>query len=213
MKALLPRLRETFLSPRRLFRGFGEEAPWLDVLLISTAVAALTWALQPGDVFLEQMRHPVTRMGEPVVLSSPPAEIVRFGRWNAVLSALVGHPVLAFSIAGVLTLVFTVAGGGAAGFRQYLAVAAHALLIPAAGSLLALAAAAAGAAAPWSGGWSAGEALVPRTLAALDPFVLWMLIVTGVGVEQLDRRRSLGGATALLLLLYLAVSVARAAGS
>jgi hypothetical protein len=213
--SLARRVRDTFVAPRRLCSALRDDPRWVDVLLLATAAAALAWALQPADVFLEQMRHPVSRMGEPVEVTSAPAAIVRYGRYMAVLSAVVGHPMVAFALAGVLTLVFSVLGRGGASFRQYLAVVAHGLLIPAAGTLVVLGAAAlAGRTAPFAsalGFTTDAGSMAVRSLAWLDPFVLWMLLVLAVGVEQLDGRRSWGSAAAVLLVLYLASAVARAA--
>jgi hypothetical protein len=210
------RVRDTFVAPRRLCASLREEPVWVDVLLVATALAALAWVLQPSEIFLEQMRHPVSRLGEPVTLTSSPAEIVRYGRLNAALSALVGEPVVAFALAGALTLVFTILARGSATFRQYLAVVSHALLIPAAGALvLTIAAALAGASsvtiASALGLSPVSGSLALRSLAWLDPFVLWMLLVLAVGVEQLDARRSWGSAAAVLVMLYLVSAVARAA--
>jgi hypothetical protein len=204
------RVRDTFVAPRRLCAGLRDDPRGVDALLLATAVAAIAWALQPAEVFLEQMRNPVTRMGEPVTVTSSPAEIVHYGRLNAMLNALVGQPTLAFMLAGLLTLVFSVLGGGSATFRQYLAVVAHALLIPAAGMLVLLALRALGASAALPSLAGAG-ALAARSLAWLDPFIVWMLLVVAVGVEQLDARRSWGTAAVLLLVLYVASAVALAA--
>jgi hypothetical protein len=215
-RPFLDRVRDTFVAPRRLCAGLRDDPRWADALLLATAVAVIAWALQPAEVFLEQMRNPVSRMGEPVTVTSSPAEIVRYGRYMAMLSSAVGHPIVAFALAGVLTLAFSILGGGAATFRQYLAVVSHALLIPAAGTLVVLAVAALGGGPPMPlssllGASVASGSLALRSLAWLDPFVLWMVLVLAVGAEQLDGRRSWGSAAAVLVGLYLVSVVARAA--
>lgn len=206
--SLVQRVRDTFAAPRRLFATFRHAAPWFDVLLISTAVAALASAARPAESFLEQMEDPVNRLGRPVTVTSPPADIVRWGRILAAFSALVGHPIVAFALAGILALIFTVLGGGRASFRQYLAVVSHALLIAAAGVLLRLLAllvsgrrlpGGLGAAAPWLDPGSTAA----RLLTAVDPFVIWMVLVLAAGVEQLDGRRGWARAAVLLLALYI----------
>ena len=170
------------------------------------AVAAAT--LIPDEFFLAQVQNPVDRLGRPVVVTSSPSAVTHYGRLLAMMSAFVGHPILAFCLAGVLSLVFTILGGGAASFRQYLAVASHAMLIPALGTIILLAANALGhgpvsfdlailAPGPTRGG------LALRVLAGIDPFMIWMLLVTAVGVAQLDGRRRWGSAAGTLLLLYL----------
>jgi hypothetical protein len=190
------RIADTFVAPRRLFAGFRQEAPWFDVLLLSTAAAVAAASLLPDEFFLAQVETPVDRLGRPVVVTSSPAEIAHYGRYMAMISALVGHPILAFCLAGVLSLVFTVLGGGRASYRQYLAVVSHALLIPALGTLLLLGARALGHTYD-------SFNLALRLLAGIDPFVVWMLLVAAVGVAELDGRRRWGSAAAILVLFYL----------
>lgn len=202
------RIADTFVAPRRLFAGFRQEAPWFDVLLLSTAAAVAAASLLPDEFFLAQVENPVDRLGRPVVVTSSPAEIAHYGRYMAMISALVGHPILAFCLAGVLSLVFTVLGGGRASYRQYLAVVSHALLIPALGTLLLLGARALGHTydsfnlALLAPGLERGS-LALRLLAGIDPFVVWMLLVAAVGVAELDGRRRWGSAAAILVLFYL----------
>lgn len=214
--ALGTRVVQTFVAPRALFRTFHHAAPWVDVLVISTVVAMVAAAGQPDEVFLQQVEGAVTRRGEPVEITSPPSEITRYGRYLAMLSALVGHPLIAFAVAGLLTLIFTVLGRGGVDFGRYLAVASHALLIPALGMLVALAAGLAtgrlvvldlAALAPGTGddGWAR------RLLLGVNPFHLWMLVVLGLGVGELDAKRSWISATALLVGLYLGLNLATAA--
>jgi hypothetical protein len=209
------RILDTFIAPRRLFAGFRQEAPWFDVLLISTAAAVAAATLLPDDFFLAQVEHPVDRLGRPVVVTSSPAEIARYGRYMAMLSAVGGHPILAFSLAGILSLVFTVLGGGRASYRQYLAVVSHALLIPALGTVLLLVARALGYAtasfnlALLAPGLERGG-LALRLLAGIDPFTIWMLLVAAAGVAELDGRRSWRSAAAVLVLLYLFFDLATA---
>lgn len=202
------RILDTFVAPRRLFAGFDQDTPWFDVLLIATGAAVAAATLIPDEFFLAQVQNPVDRLGRPVVVTSSPSAVTHYGRLLAMMSAFVGHPILAFCLAGVLSLVFTILGGGAASFRQYLAVASHAMLIPALGTIILLAANALGHGpvsfdlAILAPGLTRGG-LALRVLAGIDPFMIWMLLVTAVGVAQLDGRRRWGSAAGTLLLLYL----------
>lgn len=206
-RSLPERVRDTFVAPGRLFAGFGASPPWFWVLAISTLVTVLASALEPAEVFLEQMEDPVTRRGKPVEIVSDPAEVVRYGRILAAMSALVAHPIVAFSLAGVLTLVFTVLGRGEAPFRQYLAVAAHLLLIPAAGTLLVLALRAATGDANVMISPALllpeGDGMAREILGALNPFSIWMLAAAAVAVDRLNRRITWWRAGAVLLGTYL----------
>jgi hypothetical protein len=206
----------TFTAPARLFVGFHAGSPWLGVLAISTAVAMISAAFLPAEHFLARMVDPANRLGRPVEVTSSPEEIVRWGRYLEVLSALAAHPLVAFAIAGLLTLVFTVIGKGRANFRQYLAVASHALLIPALGTLVAL-----------GMRLASGDPYVQPTLArlfsfagpavagsafldSLNVFSLWMLLVLGVAVAVLDGRSSSVRPVAALVTVYLLLAGASA---
>lgn len=212
---LLRRIADTFVAPRRLFAEFHRDSPWFDVLLISTIAAVFAASLLPGEFFLAQVENPTDRLGRPVVVTSSPETVVEYGRYLAMFSAVAGHPTLAFALAGVLTLAFSVLGGGAAKYRQYLSVVSHALLIPALGTILLLALRAAGydpggfTLAPLAPGLEPGS-LGLRILAGIDPFTLWMLIVAAAGVAALDGRRSWPGAAAFLILLYLLADLSTA---
>ncbi len=208
------RILHTFVAPRRLAAGLRESAPWAGVLLISTVVAVLAAAALPAEFFLSRVEDPVDRLGRPVTVTSPPEEVVRWGRYLQMFSASVEHPVLVLAVAGILTLVFSVLGGGRVSFARHFALAAHAFLVSALGLLLTvgwhLATGHAGAQpslAPLLGrpGGAPGE-----VLAMLNPFTLWMLLVLAAGVGELDDRHSFSQAAAILVGLYLALAVALA---
>lgn len=212
---LLARVRATFFTPRRLFDTFSNRPPWVDVLGLATFVAAVAAAAEPAEYYLSQMENPVDRRGVPVEITSPPEQIVLWGRVMAMLSAIVGHPMLALAGGGVLLLFFRVLARGGGSFRQYLAVASHALLIlsagmlvtnvvrlaldapnllPTVGVLLGL---------PASG-------LVGATLQGINLFTLWMLAVMGAGGAAIGGRPTTLGATAWLWTAYLLLNVIRA---
>src|SRR5690606_6418418 len=116
------RVRHTFLAPSKLAADLRHAAPWLDVLLVSTAVALLSVALMPDEVFTESMSSPVTRRGEPVEITSSPEAVARWGRGMGMLATIATHPLIAFTLAGILTLLFSVLGRGRASFQEYLAL-------------------------------------------------------------------------------------------
>lgn len=210
--ALRERLVATFTSPSRLAEAIRERPRWLDVLLISTAVAIAAAAMLPAETFLEAARDPVSRRGTPVEITSPPDEVVRWGRYLAMLSAIVGHPLVAFALAGVLTLAFTVVPRGRNSFVEHLSLASHALLITALGSVV-------GLALRYASGGEAHVSLaliapfleegsVARELLALiSPFTIWMLVVVAIGVARMDPRRTVLATASVLVGGYLAVAL------
>lgn len=200
------RVRDTFMAPRALAAAVRERAPWVDVLLLATAVAVLAAAFLPPDVFLDAARDATTRRGEPVEVISSPEEIVRWGRYLAMLSALAIHPLTIFAIAGVLALAFTVLGGSRVRFVEYLSLTAHASLITAAGTSIGVVAALAAAGPtgrPTLGALVSGEGPVARSLEAVDPFTVWMLAVIAVGIAELGERRGAAAVGTILVGGYL----------
>lgn len=217
-RPLARRIVDTFVAPRRLAASFRETHPWQGPLLITTLVAVAAAAALPAEYFLEQLENPVNRLGRPVTVTSSPEEIVRWGRYLQMFSALVEHPVVILMVAGLVTLLFSVLGGGRVGMRSYLALTSHAFLISALGLLLTVAwhlvtgdAEAQPSLAFLAGGRGGGA--LARLLGVLNPFTLWMLLVLAVGVDELDERRSLPAAAAVLFGLYLVLAVVVAAMS
>lgn len=203
-RPLSARVRDTFIAPARLFSSFGNSPPWADVLAIATILAIAVAISEPADAYLALVEDPVTRRGEPVEITSPPAQVVLFGRLMSGMNALVGHPLIAFGIAGLLALVFTLIGRGSTTFRQYLAVASHGLLVLSVGMVVALflrlstgspdALPTIGAMLPIvpESSW------VGRVLDGINLFTVWMLGVIALGVASLERRVTRAGAATLL---------------
>jgi hypothetical protein len=207
------RIRATFLAPRQLWDRLEGAVPWLDVLYISTIVAVLSVFAVPEEVFIDPMQDAVTRRGEPVEITSPPAEIVRWGRAMAMLATLATHPMIAFMVAGFLTLVFSVLGGGRGTYREYLSLSCHVLLIPALGTILAvlvrLITGIAGA-DPFALFDLESRGLLAATVLSIDPFVVWMLVVLGIATAQVDGKREPWRAVVVLLGAYLVLLVVTA---
>jgi hypothetical protein len=170
----------------------------------------------PDAVFLEEMENPVSRRGEPVEISSPPAQVAFWGRMLAMLATLTTHPLVAFSVAGVLTLVFGLLGGGGVAFRHMLALTSHAMLIPAAGTLLSTILRLS-AGISFEGSWvdailgdGAPGGVFGGVLSRLDPFILWSAIAAGIAMHELDPRRSRFAAAVIIIGLYVMLVVGSA---
>ena len=209
---LVQRVRDTFIAPGRLFASFGQYPPWVGALGVATVVAAIALAAEPAQFYLDQMEDPVNRRGAPVELTSSPEQIVIWGRAMALLSALVGHPILAFAVAAMLALVFRLIRGGDGAYRQYLAVASHTLIITAVGLLVAnLMRALSGnpALLPTPGGLlGLGQGdVVSDILYGVNLFTVWMLVAVSVGVAAIERKVTTRSAATLLLGAYFLVVV------
>ena len=204
------RILETFLSPGALFRRFGAAPPWWDVLLISTVLGAIAFAFVPREVWVA--------MTEQAVAQNPQAsggmdvdQVAGFQRIFGIVAAALMPWIFALIQAGILTFVFSVLMGGGARFRQYLAVIAHASLIGALGQLASLplilqkqdlrAGINLGALLPNGD----PESFAYQFLTGLNVFMIWGLVVTGVGVAAINRKISVGTAVGVLLAIFLVI--------
>lgn len=215
-RSLSSRLVATLVAPARLFHAVRIGAPWVDALLVVTLLAAVAAAGQPDGVYLERVEGAVDRRGRPVTITSPPEVIVAWNRGLAFLSAIAAHWMIAFALAGILALLFSVLLRGRARYGEYLSLASHVLVIPALGSVLLL---------PLH--WALGDpaltaspgallaeqpdGLLARALASVDLFSLWALVVLGAGAAAINDRPGRLGPVAALLGVYLALLLATAA--
>lgn len=216
---LSQRIFDTFAAPRRLAARLREDPHWQGPLLISTVAAVVAAAALPDEFFLDRTEDPVNRLGRPVTVTSSAEEIVRWGRYLQMFSAAVEHPMVVLLFAGLITLIFRVAGRGQVTMGLYFALTAHAFLISSLGVLLT---------AGWhvltgdveaqpslalmlggSDGATGSPAI--RLLSLLNPFTLWMLLVLALGVDHLEPRWSFSTAAGVLVGLYLAFAVTLAA--
>lgn len=215
-RPLFERVRDTFIAPARLAAGLRQAPVWPDALAISVVVAMLLVLAVPTDVFVGFTEGATDRLGRPVEVTSSPEAIGFYGRLLGMMSALVYQPMFALGLAGVLMLTFTVVLRGRAGFTQYLALAAHTLLIPALGGLAML---------PVQAIRGTAVQLTPAlllpfvdphgalgaVLGAVDLFTVWMLVVAGIGASVLNNDRTARDQAVRLLVggyVVLAVAVA-----
>lgn len=209
------RVIAVFTAPGDLFASFRHSAPWLGPMVISTVVVMCAMATLPDELFLAQAENAVDRRGDPVEVTSGPGEIATYGRMMAILGVAVANPTAAFAIAGILTLIFTLLGGGAATFREYLAATTHSLLIVSLGTLI-------GVILQLVGFPSATLLLallepfilpggtLEAVLQNLNFFLLWMIVLLGLAVSKLDGRRGWLSSTAIIFSLYLTLLVVNA---
>ena len=202
--SLLERVRRTFFAPSRLAMAIRGDCPWIDVLLISTVVAVASIASVPEHVFQADMQDAVTRRGDPVEITSSPADIARWGRMMGMIATIGSHPVIAFIVAGIVFAVVTTLFRAQVSYREHLSLASHAMLIPAAGTVLRVLGRAAGIDFIESDpSWPLGL----RTVASIDPYIVWMLVVIVIGAHALDPKLAKVRAGALLVGGYLALVI------
>ena len=201
LEALPLRVMRVARSPRPVFARVIERPRWAAVMLLTLAVSAAS-----SVAFMQ------TATGRQALVDKWERTSLAFGRdvsdndYEAlvamsdhaaiygILTALAGGPVLSFVVAGAIGGVAKVAGWAGASYRQVLAVVAHAGVILMLRQLVAVplnytreTLAAPGTLAQLLPLFD--EASPPaRFLGAIDLFVIWWLIVLGIGVALLYRR-------------------------
>ncbi len=202
------RVLDTLVAPGELFATFREKTPWIGALSISMAAGLAIALLIPGELLEPEAARSLGDADPQAGGAADPAEMANFMRASLVVGALVFTPILAFAAAGLVALVFNLFLGGEARYKQYLAVSTHGLLITSLGGLLTL---------PLQ--IARGDVQTQLSLSLLTPFLdrdgflfgflqgmnvftLWMIVLLALGVSVLNRGRSWGSASAILLGVY-----------
>ena len=202
--SLPKRLFQVFVSPGELFSALRERPVWFGALAVGGLLAVLSVFLIPADLWVEMSRNQLIEQGREI-----PAGFEASGpiiRIFSIVGGGVGYFIMAFVLAGVVTLVFSFLLGDEGRYAQYLAVVAHASAISALGALLLV---------PLK--LSQGDPTVTlnlssfaffleegypfRVLKMLDLFGLWAFAVMAVGVTKVNPRRSFGSALGVFMAL------------
>lgn len=210
--SLLQRVVDTFISPIALFSRFGARPPWWDVMLISVVLGVVAFALIPQDVWLNTMEEAMRQRGQQMPAGASPESMAGMQRiFGMVGGALMPWIFLAIQ-AGLMVLIFTVVLGGSATFRQYVSVVAHASLVGAVGQLAALpiimqkGVMTAGITLGALAGGMDPESFLYQFLNAWNVFLIWQLVLMGLGVSTLNRRIGAGTAVGVLLGIYAVIA-------
>lgn len=214
---LASRIVDTFFSPTRVFEQFREgAAPWLGPVLVSVAAALLLMAVRPLFIsnrqVAELMLQKAAEMGQQ---NLPSAEQMEGRIWlqlglGAVFTVfwLFVRPLVA---GAVLALIFGALQGGRAGFRSYVAVASHALLVSTLGFVVAGVLGFATGRLDLSLDASLllgpdAKGVLASVLGAITPFSLWVTALLALGGATVNRKPGWLGAASILLALQLALA-------
>ena len=218
--SVLPRIAGIIRRPRSTFRAVCAAPRWAGLLVLLTAVSvgvsAAFFATEVGQLALvDQWERTALAFGQPVddARYSEFQELSGRGVPYAAVTALASGPLAAISLAVVLFALFTATRGGAASFRQVLAVVVHAHVILLLRQLVStpLHYARESTASPTTLVWllsgiDEGSA-VARLFGLIDLFVLWWLVVLALGLAVLYRLPARRVA-ALAIGVYVAVALA-----
>ncbi|MBT8395332.1 MAG: hypothetical protein HKO65_07245 [Gemmatimonadetes bacterium] len=193
LPSLPQRVMQVFFSPGELFTALRDKPVWFGALAVGALLLFLSTVFIPTDMWVEFSRAQMIDQGQDV-----PAGFEAGGPLIRIVSVIVG-PIgfflMAFIVAGIITLFFAFLFGDNGRYVQYLSVVAHGTIISALGALLLL---------PLK--LSQGDPTVTlslgtfaffleegypyRVLKMIDLFGLWAFAVMAVGVTKIDPKRS-----------------------
>ena len=208
--SLPKRLMQLFFSPGELFTALREKPVWFGALAVGALLILLSTAFIPTDVWVEFSRNQMIQQGRDV-----PAGFETGGALIRIFSVVLGPIsffIMAFIIAGIVTLFFSFLFGDEGRYVQYLSVVAHALVISAVGGLLLVPLKLAQSDPSVTLNLATfafflEEGYFFRVLKLIDLFGLWAFAVMAVGVTKIDPRRSFGFALAFFMAFTLAMSL------
>lgn len=207
------RVVDTFFSPIALFSRFGARPPWVDVMIISVVLGAIAFALIPQEVLVNTMEEGMRQRGQEVPAGMDPEQMAGMQRTFGMVAVVVFPWIMLAVFAGVMVLVFNVAMGGTATFRQYLGVVAHSSLVASVGSLVALpitmqkGVMVMGITLGALAGGMDPDGFVYQFLNAWNVFSVWQCVLLGLGASALNRRIGAGAAVGVVLGLYAVVAL------
>ncbi len=212
--ALPRRLLDTIFSPTKMVREVAEQPRWVGALLVCLALVAFSTWLIPPELFAEAQRRAALERG----VEFPPLtdRTLRTFHVIAVVGGAAAFAVIAFLLSGLYTLIFAFILGDEGRYTQYLAVFAHASVIPALVSVPLAPLRIATGDAQFSLSLASFATFLPsgyllNVLRLMDLTQIWATLVIALGAGAIDRRRSFASASAVVLtiLLGFALVVAR----
>jgi hypothetical protein len=208
------RFVKVFVSPGEVFRGLAAEPAALGAIILGMVLMALANLALPTEIFEEALRARVLETGQDV--PGDPAMVARFMKVGTVFGILVMWPVIILASAGIYALILLFGFGFEGTYRQYLAVTAHAVLVPALAGLLLvpLKIMTQDPQLTLSVGsllFFMEEGLMARFVGLLDLFGLWSYVLVGIGAAVVDGSRSPKVAISVTLGIALLISLVVAA--
>lgn len=210
LPALPRRVGALLLTPSDLFAALRDDPRWLGALVLGVILVAVTNTLIPTELYEETFVRIQLESGDPTSTSVDAHTVATVQKWSLVIATVLFWPIVVTVFASIVTVIFGLLLGDRADFRQYLSVVAHASLVLAIGGLLVLplrviqrdftATLNLGLFLPFE------EGMAADFFRAFDLFLIWFLVLVGIGAHQLDERRGAPGVTLTLLVLVAVVA-------
>jgi hypothetical protein len=208
--SLVSRLLDVLLSPGKVMETVARHPLWAGALVVGVLLVALQTALIPFDMIMSAQRQAMLESGRD--MPEMPETMMNIMRFVTPVLATIGVSLLTFISAGLYWLIFAFVLADEGRYRQYLAVGAHALFVPA----------------------MIGVALVPLKIMTEDPQAtlnlglflfflsdgywadvfrlmdltgIWSALIIAQGAHSIDPRRSFGSAAAIMIGITLAFAL------
>ncbi|MEE2845291.1 MAG: YIP1 family protein [Gemmatimonadota bacterium] len=200
LPSLPNRVLNVFLSPGKLMDAIAQTPAVTGALGTAAFLIAVSTLLIPAEMMAETMRQAALDAGG----QAPPEAFMNAMRYITPVMAMISIVVVTFISAGLYWLVFSFVLGDDGRYRQYLAVGAHALLVPAiiGLALVPLKVMTEDPAATLNLGLFAPfleDGYLGNVLRILDITGIWSALIVAQGAHSIDPKRSFGSAAVVTL--------------
>jgi hypothetical protein len=206
LPSLPSRLFNVFLSPGKVMEAIAQKPAWAGALLVGAFLVALQTALIPWDLMREMMieaqRQAALEAGREV--PEMPEAFMNIMRYVTPVFGVIGITLFTFFFAGIYWLIFSFVLGDEGRYRQYLAVGAHALFVPAVIglALVPVKIMMEDVAMTLNLGnflFFLPEGYLSNVFRAMDLTGMWSALIIAQGAHSIDPKRGFGSAAAVTL--------------
>ena len=208
--SLPSRLLNVFLSPGKVMEAVAKDPVWVGALLVGAVLVALQAALIPFDMIMETQRQAAVEAGPDA--PEIPEWLMNIMRYGTPVLAMIGTFLRTVVFAGLYWLIFSFVLGDEGRYRQYLAIGAHALFVPAliGLALVPLKIMTGDAQATLNLGsflFFLPDGYWSNVFRLMDLTGIWSALIIAQGAHSIDAKRSFGSAAAILIAIVFIVAL------
>jgi hypothetical protein len=196
------RFIDVFFSPGKMGADVAREPRWAVALLVGALLIGLQFGIIPAEIYeIAQRRQILSAGGDP---SQVPEAIARFLPLISAVFGTLAVCIMTFLMSGIYAIIFAFVLGDEGRYRQYLAISAHALFIPALIGLFLTPLRISTENPQASLNLGSFFFFLPvgywrGVFMAMDITQIWSALVMAQGVHAIDSRRSVKSAATILL--------------
>ena len=204
------RLFNVFLSPGKVMEAVAKDPVWVGALLVGAVLVALQAALIPFDMIMETQRQAALEAGRD--MPEIPETFMNIMRYVTPVFGIIGTFLMTVVFAGLYWLIFSFVLGDEGRYRQYLAIGAHALFVPAliGLALVPLKIMTGDAQATLNLGsflFFLPDGYWSNVFRLMDLTGIWSALIIAQGAHSIDAKRSFGSAAAILIAIVFIVAL------